>query len=58
MISGASQMDSAILVVAANDGLMPQTKEHLLLIKQLGVKYVVVYINKVGTYYNKYFYYI
>lgn len=47
MISGASQMDAAILVVAANDGPMPQTREHLLLAKQVGIKYVLVYINKV-----------
>ncbi|XP_076287174.1 elongation factor Tu-like [Lasioglossum baleicum] len=47
MISGASQMEGAILVVAADDGPMPQTKEHLLLIKQIGIKHVVVYINKV-----------
>ncbi|CAG9568585.1 unnamed protein product [Danaus chrysippus] len=47
MISGASQMDAAIVVVAANDGPMPQTKEHLLLAKQVGIKYVLVYINKV-----------
>ncbi|XP_076248783.1 elongation factor Tu-like isoform X2 [Calliopsis andreniformis] len=46
MISGASQMDGAILVVAADDGPMPQTKEHLLLIKQIGISHVVVYINK------------
>merc|ERR1712079_86619 len=46
MITGASQMDGCILVVGATDGCMPQTKEHLLLIKQLGVKHVVVYINK------------
>lgn len=46
MISGASQMDGAILVVAANDGQMPQTREHLLLAKQVGVERVVVYINK------------
>ena len=46
MISGASQMDGAILVVAADDGPMPQTKEHLLLIKQIGIKHVVVYVNK------------
>ncbi|XP_025418967.1 uncharacterized protein LOC112689461 [Sipha flava] len=46
MIVGASQMDGAILVVAATDGSMPQTREHLLLIKQVGVKHVVVYINK------------
>ncbi|XP_064106499.1 elongation factor Tu-like [Macrobrachium nipponense] len=46
MISGASQMDGAILVVAANDGQMPQTREHLLLAKQVGVKDVIVYVNK------------
>ncbi|CAH0715029.1 unnamed protein product, partial [Brenthis ino] len=47
MISGASQMDAAILVVAANDGPMPQTREHLLLAKQVGIQYILVYINKV-----------
>lgn len=46
MISGASQMDGAILVVAATDGTMPQTREHLLLAKQVGIKDVVIYINK------------
>lgn len=46
MISGASQMDGAILVVAASDGQMPQTREHLLLAKQAGVKKVVVFVNK------------
>ncbi|CAH2058037.1 unnamed protein product, partial [Iphiclides podalirius] len=46
MISGASQMDAAILVVAANDGPMPQTKEHLLLAKQVGIQYILVFINK------------
>ncbi|CAL4098626.1 unnamed protein product, partial [Meganyctiphanes norvegica] len=46
MISGASQMDGAILVVAANDGQMPQTREHLLLAKQVGVKKICVYVNK------------
>lgn len=46
MISGASQMDAAVLVVAANDGPMPQTREHLLLAKQVGIKYILVYINK------------
>lgn len=46
MISGASQMDCAILIVAADDGPMPQTMEHLLLAKQIGIKYLVVYINK------------
>lgn len=46
MISGASQMDGAILVVAATDGQMPQTKEHLLLAKQVGVEKIIVYVNK------------
>lgn len=46
MISGASQMDGAILVVAATDGQMPQTREHLLLAKQVGITKIVVYINK------------
>lgn len=46
MISGASQMDGAILVVAATDGPMPQTREHLLLAKQVGVTKVVVFVNK------------
>ena len=46
MISGASQMDAAILLVAADDGPMPQTREHLLLAKQVGVKKIVVFINK------------
>ncbi|KAG0698653.1 Elongation factor Tu, mitochondrial [Chionoecetes opilio] len=46
MISGASQMDGAILVVAANDGQMPQTCEHLLLARQAGVERVVVFVNK------------
>lgn len=46
MISGASQMDGAILLVAANDGPMPQTREHLLLAKQVGVERVAVFINK------------
>ncbi|MEK7167767.1 MAG: elongation factor Tu [Patescibacteria group bacterium] len=47
MITGAAQMDGAILVVAATDGPMPQTKEHILLAKQVGVPYIVVFINKV-----------
>jgi len=47
MITGAAQMDAAILVVSAPDGAMPQTKEHILLAKQVGVPYVVVYLNKV-----------
>jgi elongation factor Tu len=46
MITGAAQMDGAVLVVAATDGAMPQTKEHLLLANQVGVKNVVVYLNK------------
>ncbi|EDW35041.1 GL20115 [Drosophila persimilis] len=46
MISGASQMDGAILVVAATDGQMPQTREHLLLAKQVGIQRIVVFINK------------
>ncbi|CAG0892289.1 unnamed protein product [Cyprideis torosa] len=49
MITGTSQMDGAILVVAATDGTMPQTREHLLLAKQIGVPYIVVYINKVDV---------
>jgi elongation factor Tu len=47
MITGAAQMDGAILVVAANDGPMPQTREHILLARQVGVPAMVVYINKV-----------
>ena len=46
MITGTSQMDCAILVVAATDGTMPQTREHLLLAKQIGVEKVVVFVNK------------
>lgn len=46
MITGAAQMDGAILVVAATDGAMPQTKEHILLAKQVGVPAIVVFINK------------
>ena len=46
MISGASQMDAAILLLAADDGSMPQTREHLLLARQVGVKKIVVFINK------------
>ena len=46
MICGASQMDGAIVVVAATDGEMPQTREHLNLAQQVGVKHIVVYINK------------
>jgi elongation factor Tu len=46
MITGAAQMDGAILVVSAADGPMPQTREHILLARQVGVPYVVVYLNK------------
>lgn len=49
MITGTSQMDGAILVVAATDGVMPQTREHLLLAKQIGINHIVVYINKVSS---------
>ncbi|MBI2357179.1 elongation factor Tu [Candidatus Dojkabacteria bacterium] len=49
MITGAAQMDGAILVVSSTDGAMPQTKEHLLLAKQVGVPKVVVFINTFGT---------
>jgi elongation factor Tu len=47
MITGAAQMDGAILVVSAADGPMPQTREHILLAKQVGVPYIVVFMNKV-----------
>ncbi|KZL39048.1 elongation factor Tu [Secundilactobacillus collinoides] len=46
MITGAAQMDGAILVVAATDGPMPQTREHILLARQVGVEYIVVFLNK------------
>src|SRR5205807_5424125 len=49
MITGAAQMDAAILVVAANDGPMPQTREHLLLARQVNVPYIVVFLNKIDT---------
>ncbi|XP_029171814.1 elongation factor Tu, mitochondrial-like [Nylanderia fulva] len=49
MITGTAQMDGAILVVAATDGTMPQTREHLLLAKQIGIKYIIVFINKVDA---------
>lgn len=49
MITGTAQMDGAILVVAATDGAMPQTREHLLLAKQIGVNHIVVFINKVDA---------
>jgi elongation factor Tu len=48
MITGAAQMDGAILVISSNDGAMPQTKEHLLLAKQVGVPKIVVFINTFG----------
>jgi len=47
MVTGAAQMDGAILVVAANDGVMPQTREHVLLARQVGVPYIVVFLNKI-----------
>jgi len=47
MITGAAQMDGAILVCAASDGPMPQTREHILLGRQVGIPYMVVYMNKV-----------
>jgi elongation factor Tu len=49
MITGAAQMDGAILVVSAADGPMPQTREHILLARQVGVPCIVVYLNKVDT---------
>lgn len=49
MITGTAQMDGAILVVAATDGVMPQTREHLLLAKQIGIQHVVIFINKVDA---------
>ena len=47
MITGAAQMDGAILVVASTDGPMPQTREHILLSRQVGVKYLIVFMNKI-----------
>ena len=47
MITGAAQMDGAVLVVAASDGVMPQTREHILLAKQVGVPKIIVFLNKV-----------
>ena len=47
MITGAAQMDGAVLVVAASDGVMPQTREHILLAKQVGVPQIIVFLNKV-----------
>ncbi|XP_014480609.1 PREDICTED: elongation factor Tu, mitochondrial [Dinoponera quadriceps] len=49
MITGTAQMDGSILVVAATDGTMPQTREHLLLAKQIGIEHVVIFINKVDA---------
>src|SRR5438552_16702521 len=49
MITGAAQMDGAIIVVAATDGPMPQTKEHILLARQVEVPYIVVFLNKVDA---------
>src|SRR5574342_1148135 len=49
MITGAAQMDGAILVVSAADGPMPQTREHILLSRQVGVPYIVVFMNKVDA---------
>ncbi|XP_055383103.1 elongation factor Tu [Condylostylus longicornis] len=49
MITGTAQMDGAILVVAATDGAMPQTREHLLLAKQIGINHIIVFINKVDA---------
>ena len=46
MISGTFSMDAAVLVVAATDGTMPQTREHIILAKQIGVEKIVVFINK------------
>ena len=54
MITGTAQMDGAILVVAATDGSMPQTREHLLLAKQIGIDHIVVFINKVNSFSKKY----
>jgi elongation factor Tu len=47
MVTGAAQMDGAILVVAATDGPMPQTREHILLARQVGIPRIVVFLNKV-----------
>ncbi|XP_076244042.1 elongation factor Tu [Calliopsis andreniformis] len=49
MITGTAQMDGAILVVAATDGTMPQTREHLVLAKQIGIEHIVIFINKVDA---------
>src|SRR5437868_14446490 len=47
MITGAAQMDGAVLLISAADGPMPQTREHVLLAKQIGVQYLVVFVNKI-----------
>ncbi len=47
MIAGAAQMDGAVLVVSASTGVMPQTREHILLARQVGVPQIVVFLNKV-----------
>ena len=49
MITGAAQMDGAILVVSAADGPMPQTREHVLLARQVGVPHIVVFLNKIDV---------
>merc|ERR1712100_445636 len=49
MITGAAQMDGAILVVSAVDGPMPQTREHILLAKQVGIKTLIVFLNKIDV---------
>src|SRR5271155_2934625 len=49
MITGAAQMDGAILILSAQDGAMKQTKEHLLLAKQIGIEHLVVFVNKVDV---------
>ena len=46
MITGAAQMDGAMLVVSAADGPMPQTREHIILARQVGIPYIVVFLNK------------
>ncbi len=53
MITGAAQMDGAILVVSATDGPMPQTREHILLARQVGVPYIVVFLNKIDQVQDK-----
>ena len=46
MITGAAKMDGAVLVVSAQDGIMPQTREHILLCRQIGVNSIIVFLNK------------